>query len=135
MNPFELIQSFAKGNAIDNRKPSQKNAVIYTRVSTKEQADTNQSLETQKKYCLQYALKHDLNLLGFFGGTYESAKTDERNEFNRMIRFVKNQKEVLTNTKLLSNSITLNYGLTRNAYQKFPNASSEYVAHSPLDIP
>ena len=49
--------------------------MIYTRVSTKEQADTNQSLETQKKYCLQYALKNDLNVLGFFGGTYESAKT------------------------------------------------------------
>ena len=48
---------------------------------------------TQKKYCLQYALKNDLNVLGFFGGTYGSAKTDERNEFNRMIRFVKNQKE------------------------------------------
>ncbi|MEO5601775.1 MAG: recombinase family protein [Cyclobacteriaceae bacterium] len=93
MNPFELIQSFAKGNAIDKTNLSQKNAVIYTRVSTKEQADTNQSLETQKKYCLQYVLKNDLNVLGFFGGTYESAKTDERNEFNRMIRFVKNQKE------------------------------------------
>ena len=93
MNQFELIQSFAKGKATDNVKQSQRNAVIYTRVSTKEQADTNQSLETQKKYCLQYALKHDLNVLGFFGGTYESAKTDERNEFNRMVRFVKNQNE------------------------------------------
>lgn len=93
MNQFALIQSFAKGKASDNTKQSQRNAVIYTRVSTKEQADTNQSLETQKKYCLQYALKNDLNVLGFFGGTYESAKTDERNEFNQMIRFVKNQKE------------------------------------------
>ena len=93
MNQFNLIQSFAKGKASGNTKPTQRNAVIYTRVSTKEQADTNQSLETQKKYCLQYALKHDLNVLGFFGGTYESAKTDERNEFNSMIRFVKNQKE------------------------------------------
>jgi site-specific DNA recombinase len=93
MNELELIQSFAKGKASDNTKQSVKNAVIYTRVSTKEQADTNQSLETQKKYCLKYALKHDLNILGFFGGTYESAKTDERNEFNRMIRFVRNQKE------------------------------------------
>jgi site-specific DNA recombinase len=88
-----LIKSFAKGIATDDKRQTVKNAVIYTRVSTKEQADTNQSLETQKKYCLQYALKHDLNILGFFGGTYESAKTDERNEFNRMIRFVKNQKE------------------------------------------
>jgi site-specific DNA recombinase len=93
MNQFELINSFAKGTVSDNSKQTQRNAVIYTRVSTKEQADTNQSLETQKKYCLQYALKHDLNVLGFFGGTYESAKTDERNEFNRMIRFVKNLKE------------------------------------------
>jgi DNA invertase Pin-like site-specific DNA recombinase len=42
---------------------------------------------------LQYALKHDLNVLGLFGGTYESARTDERNEFNPMIPFVKNQKE------------------------------------------
>jgi len=81
MNQFELIQSFAKGKATDNAKQSRKNAVIYARVSTKEQADTNQSLETQKKYCLQYAIKHDLNVLGSFGGTYESAKTDERNEF------------------------------------------------------
>ena len=93
MNQFALIQSFAKGKPSDSTKQSQRNAVIYTRVSTKEQADTNQSLETQKKYCLQYALKHDLNVLGFFGGTYESAKTDERNEFNRMVRFVKNQNE------------------------------------------
>jgi site-specific DNA recombinase len=78
MNQSELIQSFAKGKASDNTKQSERNAVIYTRVSTKEQADTNQSLETQKKYCLQYALKNYLNVLGFFGGTYESAKTEER---------------------------------------------------------
>jgi predicted site-specific integrase-resolvase len=55
MNQSELIQSFAKGKATDNTKQSQRNAVIYIRVSIKEQADTNQSLETQKKYCLQYA--------------------------------------------------------------------------------
>jgi len=51
MNKLELIQSFGKGKASDNTKHNIKNAVIYTRVSTKEQADTNQSLETQKKYC------------------------------------------------------------------------------------
>jgi DNA invertase Pin-like site-specific DNA recombinase len=42
---------------------------------------------------LENLSENDLNVIGFFGGTYESAKTDERNEFNRMIRFVKNQKE------------------------------------------
>jgi site-specific DNA recombinase len=88
-----LIQTFAKGKACDNTKQKARNAVIYKRVSTKEQAETNRSLETQKKYRLQYPIKHDINVLGFFGGTYESAKKDERNEFNRMIRFVKNQNE------------------------------------------
>jgi site-specific DNA recombinase len=93
MKENNLIKTFAKGGSKKSSLQSTRNAVIYTRVSTKEQADTNQSLEIQKKYCLQYALKNDLNVLGFFGGTYESAKTDERNEFNRMIKFVKNQKE------------------------------------------
>ena len=93
MKTTDLLQTFGKGKISLEKSTTIKNAVIYTRVSSKEQADTNQSLETQKKYCLQYALKHELNVLGFFGGTYESAKTDERNEFNRMIRFVRNQHE------------------------------------------
>jgi site-specific DNA recombinase len=93
MKNIDLLQSYAKGKAKDTHVKNSGNAVIYTRVSSKEQAETNQSLETQKKYCLHYALKHNLDVLGFFGGTYESAKTDERNEFNRMIRFVKTQKE------------------------------------------
>ena len=93
MKITELLQTFGKGKVNNEGSITTKKAVIYTRVSSKEQADTNQSLDTQKKYCLQYALKHNLNVLGFFGGTYESAKTDERNEFNRMIRFVRNQHE------------------------------------------
>lgn len=79
---------------IKNLKPAKpspyskrtRNTIIYTRVSSKEQALTNQSLETQKKHCLQYALNHDLNVIRFYGGTYESAKTDERKEFNRMMQ-------------------------------------------------
>jgi hypothetical protein len=56
MKKSNAIQLFAKGQATDTTKQVRKNAVIYTRLSTKEQADNNQSLETQKKYCLQYAL-------------------------------------------------------------------------------
>lgn len=93
MKTIDPISQFSKGKVSLAVTKSDRNVVIYTRVSSKEQAETNQSLETQKKYCLEYALKNNLNILGFFGGTYESAKTDERNEFNRMIRFVKNQKE------------------------------------------
>lgn len=69
-------------------------AVIYTRVSTKEQAETNKSLETQKKYCEQLAAKNNIDIIAYFGGTYESAKSDERKEFNKMLTFVKRNKEV-----------------------------------------
>jgi site-specific DNA recombinase len=93
MSNINLIGTFAKGKEKVHKSTEGQNAVIYTRVSTKEQADTNQSLDTQKKYCNQYAEKNKFNVIGYFGGTYESAKTDERNEFNRMIKFVKNLKE------------------------------------------
>ena len=69
------------------------NAVIYTRVSSADQED-NTSLASQKRYCEIYAQKRGLNVVGYFGGTYESAKTDDRKEFNRMLTFVKRSKNV-----------------------------------------
>ena len=93
-NP-ELFEKFAKRSNTSVRSLT-KNAVIYTRVSTKEQAETNLSLETQKKYCEQFALKSNLGIVAYFGGTYESAQTDERKEFQRMLDFVKKQKEKIS---------------------------------------
>ena len=37
-------------------------AVIYTRVSTKEQADNNASLDTQMKHCKKYAEEKGLEI-------------------------------------------------------------------------
>ena len=88
----ELIKNLRPAEPNFHSKPT-RNTIIYTRVSSKEQALTNQSLETQKKHCLQYAINHDLNVIGFYGGTYESAKTDERKEFNRMMNYIKAHKE------------------------------------------
>lgn len=67
-------------------------AVIYTRVSTKEQAETNQSLETQLERCKLYAERYGYEVVQTFGGTYESAKSDERKEFQKMLDFVKRSK-------------------------------------------
>jgi DNA invertase Pin-like site-specific DNA recombinase len=69
------------------------NAVIYTRVSSADQED-NTSLASQKKHCEIYADRRGLNVVGYFGGTYESAKTDDRKEFNRMLTFVKRTKNI-----------------------------------------
>lgn len=92
-NSLDLFDQFVKKKSKSNFSSSHRNAVIYTRVSTKEQADNNQSLETQKKACEVYAQKHGFSVISYFGGTYESAKTDERNEFKRMLTYVKRSKE------------------------------------------
>jgi site-specific DNA recombinase len=86
-----LFTTFGKGKKV--QKHGSSNCVIYTRVSTKEQSDNNQSLETQRKACEQYAIKSGYPILGYFGGTYESAKTDERKHFNSMFGFIKKSRE------------------------------------------
>ncbi len=86
-----LFSQFAKGRK--KSKANGGNCVIYTRVSTKEQADNNFSLDTQKRACEQYAKKQGYSVVGYFGGTYESAKTDERKEFNNMLNFVKKSSD------------------------------------------
>ena len=89
------FQKLANSYSNDNHTTSNK-AVIYTRVSTKEQAENNASLQTQKKYCQDFAKKKGLIVLDYFGGTFESAKSDERKEFQRMLSYVKRNKEVDT---------------------------------------
>jgi site-specific DNA recombinase len=90
-NSLEVFKPFAKQSESSVRIEG-KNAVIYTRVSTKEQAENNLSLETQRKACEQFASRSGYSVLASFGGTYESAKTDERKEFKRMLSFVKRTK-------------------------------------------
>lgn len=90
MNSLSILQNFGKGQRKD--KSGSKNAIIYTRVSSKEQTE-NLSLEVQLKGCEQFAAKGNLQIKGRFGGTYESAQTDERNEFKRIVNFAKNYKE------------------------------------------
>ena len=87
---LKLFKVFAK---TDNQAPQEEglNCVIYTRVSTKEQ-DNNYSLETQRKHCIVQAERKGYDVLQFFGGTYESAQSDERKEFQRMLQYVKRCK-------------------------------------------
>jgi site-specific DNA recombinase len=74
---------------------SGKNCVSYVRVSSKEQ-ELGFSLETQSKEHLEAIEAEGFNCLGTFGGKYESAKTDERKEFNRMLKFVRTCKEKIS---------------------------------------
>jgi len=89
-NELELLfeHHLAKKFTSDNKKRGN-DGVIYTRVSTLEQMKENGSLETQLKIDEEFAKKNNIKIVGYFGGKYESAKTDGRKEFMRMIDFVK----------------------------------------------
>ena len=95
MNKSDYFQKLANNLNAESINSSNK-AVIYTRVSTKEQADNNASLQTQKKYCQAFAKKKGLMVMEYFGGTFESAKSDERKEFQKMLTYVKRNKEIDT---------------------------------------
>lgn len=85
------LKEFAKGDTKKIDASSKIHCVIYTRVSTKEQTD-GLSLTTQKKGCEAYALKENMEVVSYFGGTYESAQTDERQHFKKMLDFVKKSR-------------------------------------------
>ena len=91
MSDLHLFQKFAP--KVPEQFKEGKNAVIYTRVSSADQED-NTSLESQKKHCEIYANRKGFNIVRYFGGTYESAKTDDRKEFNKMLAFVKRSKNL-----------------------------------------
>ena len=92
MNTQSTFARFAKTSDKATRLSEAKMAVVYTRVSSKEQADTNLSLEYQRKAIDDYAQRNNISVAGYFGGTYESAKTDGRKEFQRMLEFIKKNK-------------------------------------------
>lgn len=85
-----LTKKFSKGKKVEYKKGGR--AVIYIRVSTKEQED-GFSPETQKEHCFEWAINHDYTVIECFEGDYESAKSDtKRKRFNEMLRFVKDKK-------------------------------------------
>lgn len=91
MSDLDIFQQFAKKDTA--KKVLGNNAVIYTRVSHSSQEDNN-SLEAQLKYCTAFAQKRNLDIVRSFGGTYESAKTDDRKEFNKMLKFIKQSGQI-----------------------------------------
>ena len=86
MNNNQAFEKFTKSQSKFDKRNK---AIIYTRVSTKEQAETNTSLETQKQYCENYAKSNGYNVVKYFGGTHESAKSDDRKEFKKMLKYAK----------------------------------------------
>jgi DNA invertase Pin-like site-specific DNA recombinase len=68
-----------------------KNCIIYTRVSDPHQAKKF-SLEFQGDQCRDYAQKQGYHIVEHFGGKSESASREERQEFERMLKYVRQRR-------------------------------------------
>ena len=72
-----------------------KKGIIYYRVSTEDQAQSGVSLEQQKNACLEYASKHDIEIVELFHDDGVSAKTIERPGLKELLKYcAKNAKNI-----------------------------------------
>ncbi|MGY3214580.1 recombinase family protein [Mucilaginibacter sp. HD30] len=77
-------------NEIPNR--SQRRAVIYCRVSSREQADEGNSLVSQERLCREYAAKEGYEIAEVYVESGKSAKTAKRKELQRLMDFCSKDK-------------------------------------------
>jgi site-specific DNA recombinase len=75
---------------VQEDRPTMK-AIIYARVSTKEQVE-NFSLATQEKVCREYCERAGYDVAGVFVDKGESAKTIDRPEFLRALAFCRESR-------------------------------------------
>jgi len=85
-------------------------AVIYVRVSTKEQTD-NLSLPTQLRACEEYCHRHGYEILERFHEEGESAKTTDRTQLQALLKYCRTRKGKV--------HFVVVYNLTRFAREKY----------------
>src|SRR5438128_5736054 len=85
-------------------------AVIYIRVSTKEQTE-NLSLSTQLKACENYCERQGFEVLARFREEGESAKTADRTELQKLLQFCRTNKGAV--------QFVVVFNLTRFAREKY----------------
>src|SRR6059058_2159165 len=90
--------------------PDMVGAVIYVRVSTKEQTE-NLSLPTQLKACEEYCERQDFKVLARFREEGESAKTADRTELQKLLQFCRKNKGAV--------QFVVVFNLTRFAREKY----------------
>lgn len=69
-------------------------AVVYIRVSSKEQAESGFSLEAQKEACLRYARDNNFKVMKIFTEAGESAKTQNRTQLQKMMKYISENQNI-----------------------------------------
>lgn len=65
--------------------------IYYGRVSTRDQRDNNDSLETQKKYCLEYANKNNIKIIDY---ALEAASAKQMKTQKGLIQLINNNNNI-----------------------------------------
>jgi len=121
-----------------NYKNSKK-AVVYVRVSTKEQVDEGNSLSTQEKICREYCLKNEYEVAEIFREQGESAKTADRTELQKLLTYCANKKNgvkaiIIYKVDRLSRSVD-DYSYLRLLLKKYGveiKSTSESFGNNPV---
>ena len=132
-----VLSQFGKGHKTELKKGGK--AVIYQRVSSKEQED-GFSPETQLERCYEWADRHGYEVVKCFEGEHESAKSDtNRKRFNAMLTYVKDGKNkidavIVYSTSRFSRTGTKSFTIVDELESKgvtVYSATSEYDARTP----
>lgn len=76
----------------NNHDQKRNKAVVYCRVSTKEQVEEGNSLKTQERICREYALRNGYEVVEVFIEQGESAKTADRTELKKLMTYCSNKR-------------------------------------------
>jgi site-specific DNA recombinase len=90
---YALFEQFLPRKAKEIKDSGVAYALVYTRVSSREQFEKNGSIESQEKLCTRLAEQMNIPILKRFGGCFESAKSEERRQFQKMMEFIRKSKE------------------------------------------
>lgn len=69
-------------------------AVLWARVSTKEQADEGYSLDAQMKLLRDYALRNNLKVVKEFTVPESASGRQERKKFQEMLNYLNENKQI-----------------------------------------
>ena len=116
-----------------------KKAIIYVRVSTKEQVDEGNSLSTQEKMCREYANKSEYEVAEVFVEQGESAKTADRTELQKLLAYCADKKNninavIIYKVDRLSRSVD-DYSYLRLLLKKYGveiKSTSESFGNNPV---
>jgi site-specific DNA recombinase len=81
---------------MQNNTHQLKRAIIYCRVSSREQVEEGNSLATQERICKEYALKHGFTVEKIFIEKGESAKTTDRTELKNLLTYCQQHKNQIS---------------------------------------